>query len=102
MDFFATLVSTFFGALAAFLLEAWRRRGEEVKKRHEAILAAQATLISQFNSVLSILKQLEAAEGANPFENLKTSVIRLSPRSIEFPSLGFLAASSQPHLLLDI
>lgn len=102
MEFILSLAGAFFGALAAFLLEAWRRKQEELAKRLEAILAAQTTLISQANSMFSIHQQLREAEGKKPFDNLKYSVLRFSQRTLDFRELTFIASSPLPHVLLDL
>jgi len=56
MEFISSLAGAFFGALAAFLLEALRRKSEEKEKQYEVILSTQAALLSQANSMLSIHK----------------------------------------------
>lgn len=102
IEFISPLAGAFFGALAAFLSEALRRKREEKEKRYEAILSTQAALLSQANSMLSIHQQIEAAPATNPFENLKHMLLRFSQQTVDFHKLTFLASSSAPYLLLDI
>ncbi|CAN5367181.1 hypothetical protein BH09VER1_BH09VER1_05560 [soil metagenome] len=102
MEFLTTLAGAFFGALAAFLSEALRRKFEEKNRQYESILATQATLISQANSIESVMRRISTQRDANPFDNLKYMLLRFSQQSIDFTKLTFIGASLEPNLLLKM
>jgi hypothetical protein len=97
-------VTIFFGALlgttSAFGLEAWRRYRTRIEQRFEAILATEAVLLSQHNSLLSFVGQVKPGE--NPFANLKHIILNFSQQSIDFPKLAFLGARDDPQLILEL
>jgi hypothetical protein len=71
-----------------------------MEQQFEAILAAEAVLLLQRNSLLSFMNQ--APNGQNPFANLKHIILSFSQQSIEFSKLAFLGAASDPQLILEL
>src|SRR6266567_4902108 len=98
-EFVSALAGAFCGAFAAFLLESRRRRREKIDGEYEALLGAQAVLLSQGNSLGWVYKQYP--EGAR-FDNLKTIVLGLTRQLIDFKGLSFLGKSSDPQLLIEL
>jgi hypothetical protein len=68
--------------------------------RSEGVLAAEAVLLSQRNSLLSFIGQV--GSGQNPFANLKYVILNFSQQLIDFAKLAFLGAGSDPQLISAI
>lgn len=100
MQFLTIFFGAFLGAASAFALEAWRRHKNRVEQQFEAVLAAEAVLISQRNSLLSFMTQVPT--GQNPFANLKHVILTFSQQSIDFSKLAFLGAGSDPGLIIEL
>jgi len=98
-EFISALGGAFCGTGAAFLLESRRRRREKIDREYEAVLGAQAVLLSQGNSLACVYKQYP--EGTR-FDNLKTIVLGLTRQLIDFKGLAFLGKSSDPQLLIEL
>ncbi len=98
-EFISSLAGAFFGAAAAFLLESRRRRREKRESEYEAILRAQAVLLSQGNSLGWVENQYPEKDR---FDNLKTVVLGLTRQMIDFQDLAFLGRSSDPQLLIEL
>jgi|SRR5712691_3047235 len=102
MEFASSLAGAFFGALAAFLLEALRRRYEKRERDYEAVLRTQSVLLSQPNSLMSIRTQMQASDGTDLFDHLKHAIFGLTQQAIDFRDLAFLGKGSDPQLLLEL
>jgi hypothetical protein len=100
MQFVTIFFGAFLGTASAFALEAWRRYRDRTEQQFEAVLATEAVLLIQRNSLLSLLRQ--APSGHNPFANLKHLIFNFSPQSIDFSKLAFLGAGSDPQLILEL
>jgi hypothetical protein len=100
MQFLTIFFGAFLGTASAFALEAWRRYRDRLEQQFEGILAAQAVLLTQRNSLLSFIGQIQSNQ--NPFANLKYAILNFSPQSIDFSKLAFLGAASDPQLILEL
>src|SRR4051794_28904504 len=100
MQFLTIFFGAFLGTASAFALEAWRRYRNRVEQQFEAVLATEAILLIQRNSLLHFMGQLP--DGHNPFDNLKHVILTFSKQSVDFSKLAFLGASSDPQLLLEL
>jgi len=100
MQFLTIFFGAFLGTASAFALEAWRRYRDRIEKQFEGILAAEAVLLTQRNSLLSFIGQ--TPNGQNPFANLKYAILNFSPQAIDFSKLAFLGAGSDPQLILEL
>src|SRR5713226_5505616 len=99
MDYVSSLAGAFFGALAAFLLEALRRRHERRERNYEAILMTQSALLSQRNSLIGVRLIFEKTGAV---DHLKHLVVGMTQQQIDFHGLAFLGKSSDPQILLDL
>jgi hypothetical protein len=102
MEFAWSLAGAFFGALAAFLLEALRRRREKRERNYEAVLRTQSVLLSQGNSLMNIRVQMEASSGPNLFDHLKHAIFGLTQQEIDFHDLAFVGKGRDPQLLIEL
>jgi hypothetical protein len=100
MQFLTIFFGAFLGTASAFALEAWRRYRNKIEQQFEAVLAAEAVLLIQRNSLLSFTAQFP--NGQNPFANLTYVILAFSPQSIDFSKLAFLGAGSDPQLVLEL
>lgn len=100
MQFVTIFFGAFLGTASAFALEAWRRYKDRTEQQFEGVLAAEAVLLTQRNSLLSFIGH--APSGQNPFANLKYAILNFSPQSIDFSKLAFLGAASDPQLILEL
>jgi hypothetical protein len=100
MQFLTIFFGAFLGTASAFSLEAWRRYRTRVDQQFEAILATEAVLLSQRNSLLSFIGKVPS--GQNPFANLKYVISNFSQQSIDFSKLAFIGAASDPQLILEL
>ena len=100
MQFLTIFFGAFLGTASAFALEAWRRYRSRVEQQFEAVLAAEAVLLIQRNSLLNFINR--APNGQNPFVNLKHIIFNCSQQSIDFSKLAFLGGSSDPQLILEL
>ncbi|MBM4024648.1 MAG: hypothetical protein FJ280_04480 [Planctomycetes bacterium] len=87
-----TVSAAFFGAAAAFALEVWRRKREEVESRHASLFKSQLVLHSQLNSLLNIKIQHLDEFRANPsrFLNLPQFISGHTEQRIDPQSIWFL------------
>jgi len=99
-QFLTIFLGAFLGTASAFALEAWRRYRNRIEQQFEAVLGAEAVLLIQRNSLLSFIGQVPS--GQNPFANLKYAILNFSPQSINFSTLAFLGAASDPQLILEL
>ncbi len=100
MQFLTIFFGAFLGTASAFALEAWRRYRNRIEQQFEGVLAAEAVLLSQRNSLLSFMAQVPS--GQNPFDNLKHVILDFSQQSIDFSRLAFLGAASDPQLIVEL
>jgi hypothetical protein len=100
MQFLTIFFGAFLGTASAFALEAWRRYRNRVEQQFEGVLAAEAVLLSQRNSLLSFIDKVPS--GQNPFANLKYIIVSFSQQSIDFSKLAFLGAASDPQLIVEL
>jgi hypothetical protein len=102
MEFASSLAGAFCGALAAFLLEALRRRREKRERNYEAVLRTQSVLLSQGNSLMNIRVQMEASSGPSLFDHLKHAIFGLTQQEIDFHDLAFVGKGRDPQLLIEL
>jgi hypothetical protein len=99
-QFWLIFLGAFLGTISAFALESWSRRVDRTGSRFEALLAAQATLLAQGNSLAAFLAQFPT--GMNPFDDLKHIFVGFSKQCLEFSGLAFVGASHNPQLVIDL
>jgi hypothetical protein len=103
-EVFAAVFGAFFGSLSAFYLGVLQQRRQRREERHEALLAAQYAMQSQWNVLEGIRRQLLEKMRSDPLRHTKLPIFEMADTATEvpFPKLIFLARNYDPNLLQEL
>ncbi len=92
------------GSLSAFYLGIRQQRKDKRDKEHAAMLQTQYALMSQWNVLEGIRRNLLEADREAPDRFLKLPVYYSFGRAamVPFPEIGYVAATNEPNLLQEI
>lgn len=92
------------GALAAYLLASRNEQKKDNRRNHSGLLSAQYALVSEWNIIKGIQKDLLDPLRDDPLRHYKMPIFYPpgQPLKVPFNRLGFLSQSDDPNLLQQI
>jgi hypothetical protein len=104
VPFAAAAFGAFFGALSAFWLGIVKQKRDESNRRRTTLLATQYALISQWNILEGIRRNVLEPDRKNPDRHLhiQVSICSKAPLTVPFKELTFMIDSDEPGLLQEI